>query len=108
MRLALLIAAYALGMAGANLLLRFTSRAEGLSWWLWFAAANATGFVCVAVLPHALKLAPSNIVYALSIGIGFCLLQITAWLLFRENLTAWQWGGVGLIALGVVLLQLKS
>lgn len=108
MKLALLVAAYAVGMAGANILLRYTSQAQGWPWWLWFAAANITGFVCVVVLPHALRLAPSNIVYALTIGIGFCLLQLTAWALFRENLSPWQWAGVLFVALGIILLQIKS
>ncbi|MDX6766893.1 MAG: hypothetical protein SFU85_08890 [Candidatus Methylacidiphilales bacterium] len=108
MKLGLMIACYAAGMAGANLLLRYTSMAHGWAWWAWFAAANATGFICVVVMPHALKLGSSNVVYALALGGGFCLLQLSAWWLFREPLSAWQWAGVGFVALGLVFLQIKA
>jgi hypothetical protein len=57
MKLALLVTAYALGMAGTNLLLKMASAATGWAWRGWFAAANAVGFSCVVVMPLALQLA---------------------------------------------------
>jgi multidrug transporter EmrE-like cation transporter len=108
MKLAALVIAYALGMAGTNLLLKLAAEASGTRWWLWFVLANTVGFTCVVVMPFALKLAPSNIVYALCIGLGFTLLQIIAWVIFREPLSAAQWAGVACVAAGLVLLQMKG
>jgi len=107
MKLALLILAYALGMAGANLCLKMNAGSTGWQAWAWFIAANATGFTCVVVLPFALKLAPSNLVYAWAIGLGFLLLQLGAWLVFREPLSPVQWSGVVLFGVATVLLQWK-
>jgi len=107
MKLLLYTLIYALCMAGANLLLKFASQTQGLRWWIFFALANATGFGCVVILPYALKLAPSNIVYALAVGSGFCLLQISAALFFREPLSLWQWIGVVGMAVSLILLQIR-
>lgn len=107
MKLAFLVTAYALGMAGSNLLLKMASAASGAMWWIWFAAANAVGFSCVVIMPFALKLAPAPLVYALSIGLGFTALQIAAWVVFREALGPAQWAGVACVGLGLVLLQCK-
>jgi multidrug transporter EmrE-like cation transporter len=107
MKLALLVTAYALGMAGTNLLLKMASTATGWAWWGWFAAANAVGFSCVVVMPFALQLAPAPLVYALCIGLGFTALQIGAWAIFREPIAPAQWAGVACVALGLVLLQCK-
>ena len=103
----LLVFIYAVAMAGANILLKFASQSTGLQWWIYFALANATGFSCVVVLPFALKLGNPNLVYALAIGGGFTLVQISSCLLFREPLSQCQWSGVALVALGLILLQIK-
>lgn len=108
MRLAVLVFLYSAAMAGTNLLLKAAALHTGWRWWALFAAANAVGFTCVVVMPFALRLAPSNLVYALCIGGGFCLLQLAAWLLFREALSPWQWTGVACVALGIVLLQWRG
>lgn len=105
MKLALLVAAYALGMAGTNLLLKMASQEAGWKWWAWFAAANAVGFSCVVVMPFALKLASAPLVYAWCIGLGFTALQVGAWVVFREPLAPAQWAGVACVGLGLVLLQ---
>jgi multidrug transporter EmrE-like cation transporter len=108
MKLALILLGYACSMAGANICLNYAALAQSRAgWWTWFIAANAVGFLCVVSLPHALKLAPPNIVYALAIGGGYLLLQIAAFLLFREPLSAWQWAGIALIGVGTLFLQLK-
>jgi multidrug transporter EmrE-like cation transporter len=107
MMLWFLIAAYACSMAGANLCLKYAAMAHGTAAWAWFAAANVVGFLCVASLPFALKLAPANVVYALAIGLGYLVLQVAGFLLFREPLSTWQWTGITLVGMGTFLLQLK-
>lgn len=106
-RLALLIGLYAAGMAGANLLLKLVAGQEGWRAWGLFAAANAVGFVCVAVMPFALRLAPAHQVYAWALGLGFCLLQVVAAFWFREALGVWQWVGMGLVGVGLAIMQLR-
>ncbi len=103
-----LILIYALSMTSANIFLKFASQAQGLRWWIFFALANVTGFASVIALPFALKLSNPNLVYALAIGGGFTFLQLASCLLFREALSSWQWGGIALITLGIVLLQIRS
>lgn len=107
MKLYLLISFYAVCMALANLCLKWASQHQGISYWLYFGAANIIGFASVIALPFALKLGPSQVVYACSIGGGFCLLQLTAFWIFKEPLTSIQWAGVVLVTLGMILLQWK-
>lgn len=107
MKLTLLIASYALCMTMNNLFFKWAAMADGWRYWPWFIAGNLAGFLGCVVMPFALKLGPSNMVYALSIGGGFCLLQLSALWIFREPLSPWQWAGVGLIAAGIFLLQFK-
>ena len=102
------IVVYALSMAGANLLMKVASQMEGPRWWIYFGLANLAGFGMVLVLPFALKLANPNLVYALTIGVGFTLLQLSACFFFREALSPWQWGGIGLITLGIIFLQIRG
>jgi len=108
LKLALLIAWYAVAMAGSSVLLRMASQSHGLHWWAYFGAANCVGFSCVVSLPYALKLAPSNLVFALTTGCGFCLLQLALWFFFREPITGWQWAGLAFIFLGILFLQIKA
>jgi len=107
MKLYVLITSYAIGMALANLCLKWASQNTGMKYFVWFAGANLAGFTTVIILPYALKLAPSNVVYAMSIGGGFCLLQLTTFWIFREPLSQIQWVGVFLIMIGIILLQWK-
>lgn len=107
MKLAWLIGAYALGMAGANLLLKLAALQTGWKAWVFFGAANVTGFTCVVVMPFALKLAPAHVVYAWALGLGFCLLQVMTAVCFKEGINGWQWAGMGCVALGLVLMQIR-
>jgi multidrug transporter EmrE-like cation transporter len=108
LKLTLFIVWYAVAMAASSVLLRFASQSHGLHWWGYFAAANVVGFSCVVALPFALKLAPSNLVFALSMGCGFCLVQFALWWFFREPISTWQWVGLVFITLGILFLQIKT
>jgi multidrug transporter EmrE-like cation transporter len=76
-----------------------------MRWWLWFAAGNAAGFGCPVALSFALRGTNANLIYALSYGGGFCLIQLATWWIFREPLSVWQWSGISLIFAGIVLLR---
>ena len=103
------VAGFVVSQTAAALFFKAGAGADlySLRWWLWFAAGNAAGFGCPVALSFALRgaNANANIVYALSYGGGFCLIQLATWYFFREPLSAWQWSGIGLIFAGILLLR---
>jgi multidrug transporter EmrE-like cation transporter len=103
----LMVLWFAAAQAGASLLFKLAGEATGSrAWWL-FAAGNAVGFGCTLSLLWALKGQNPNVIYAACYGGGFVLLQILSWWLFHVSLSPWQWAGVVLIAVGIILLQVK-
>jgi small multidrug resistance pump len=60
----------------------------------------------VTCLTFALKAIPVGVAYAIWSGVGTALISVAGVLLFREVLTPLKVGAVGLIVLGVVLLNL--
>ena len=105
---ALYVAGFVLGQVGASLSFKMAATRDGMPALWWFVAGNIVGFACPVCLTLALKAAHANVVYALCFGISFCLLQIAAWSIFRQPLSTAQWSGVALIAIGIVLLQMRS
>ena len=72
-----------------------------------FIIGNFIGFLCTVFLPLALKNQNPNLIYALCLGGGFCFLQFFSYFLFRVPLSPLQWSGVGCVAFGMILLNLK-
>jgi multidrug transporter EmrE-like cation transporter len=54
-----------------------------------------------------LRQANANLVYAICWGAAFCVLQFATWWLFKEPLSTWQWTGVALVGVGILLLQVR-
>jgi multidrug transporter EmrE-like cation transporter len=76
---------------------------------LWhFILGNMIGALGPVALTFALKRANPNIVYALCFGGAFTLLQVVSWRLFHQPLSAFQWAGIGCVAIGIVLLQMRG
>jgi multidrug transporter EmrE-like cation transporter len=71
----------------------------------YFIAGNGLGFVSTILLTLALKGQNPNIIYAICLGGGFCLLQVTSWFLFKSPLSPVQWAGITLVACGIFCLR---
>lgn len=73
------------------------------------AAAALIGFIIALVLlSKTLQTIPVGIVYALWSGIGIVLITILGVILFKQNLDLPSYIGIGLILVGVVVLQVFS
>lgn len=109
LRTGLLILGYFAAFIGVNLSMKLASHKTGMpAYWWWFIGGNVVGFFCTVFMVQAIKGQNPNLIYALCIGGGFCLLQIASFLLFREALSAWQWTGVALVGAGIICLQIQS
>jgi multidrug transporter EmrE-like cation transporter len=104
----LLIAVYMAAMTAANLFTKFAADATGTRFWVWFVAGNIAGFVCPVTLTLALRHGPPHLIFAAAIAGGFCLLQLVSALIFQTALSPLQSLGIGLIVLGLFLLQWKT
>lgn len=108
-----LVLGYAVSMTASNLCFKMVHTGPGWNWsepgmaWAWFFAGNVAGFFCPILITIALKQDNAQVIYALCLGIGFCLVQLGSFFFFREPLSWIQWSGITLIGLGVFLLQLK-
>lgn len=73
------------------------------------AAAALIGFIIALVLlSKTLQTIPVGIVYAFWSGIGIVLITILGVILFKQNLDLPSYIGIGLILVGVVVLQVFS
>jgi small multidrug resistance pump len=68
-------------------------------------AGYATAFYCMTI---ALRTLPMGIVYAVWSGVGIVLISVLGFLVYRERLDAAAIGGIALICLGVLVIQLFS
>jgi small multidrug resistance pump len=64
--------------------------------------------VCFLALTHALKSIPLGIAYAIWSGVGIALVTLIGWRVFEQQLNAGELAGIGLILIGVVVIQLFS
>jgi len=92
---------------GSMLCFKLVSEKTGNTALKLFLIGNAIGFLCTIFLPLALKNQNPNLIYALCLGGGFCLLQFFSYLFFKTPLSALQWSGIACVALGMILLQIK-
>ena len=106
LKFALLVFGYAISMAGSNLIFKVASEKTGSEWWLWFLLGNVVGFGCPVLITYALREQSPHMVYAFTLGAGFVLVQVAGWFFFHAPITAMQVGGLGLTAVGLVMLQL--
>lgn len=70
----------------------------------WFLGGLAFYGVNVILFAKALERLPVSIAYPVLAGAGFALLTLAAGVLFTERLTLYQYAGVGLILVGIILL----
>jgi multidrug transporter EmrE-like cation transporter len=91
----------------ANAAFRVSARSE--TWrgvMTWQVAGNLAGFVTVVTLTGLLRYVPLSIAFPVTTGLSIIGVQIVAsrWL-FNEPVSAVQWTGALLIALGIFLVQ---
>lgn len=81
---------------------------EGFSHF-WFSLVVVIGygvsFYCLAL---TLKMIPMGVVYAIWSGIGIVLITLVGWFLFKQKLDLPALIGIGLIAAGVVVMNVFS
>lgn len=103
----LFIFGFVISSTGASLLFKVAADTAGWTAFRYFLLGNFAGVWAPVCLMFALKGTNANIVYAVCYGGGFCALQIAAFYLFRQPLSAWQWAGVGVVGIGILLLQIR-
>lgn len=64
--------------------------------------------IAFAALSFALKTIPVGIAYAIWSGVGVVLISLVAWLLMGQQLDRAALGGMALIVMGVVVINLFS
>ncbi|MBG07878.1 MAG: hypothetical protein CME68_03920 [Halobacteriovoraceae bacterium] len=62
----------------------------------------------LSLLTLALKSIPVSIAYAIWSGIGTALIAVIGFTFFQESFSTVKWLGIGLIIIGVVLINLKG
>lgn len=78
---------------------------DGLQRWqpaMLVVAGYVAAFYC---LGQALRHIPIGVAYAIWSGVGIVAVSAIGYVLFQQKLQATHWLGIGLIALGVVVLQ---
>ena len=73
----------------------------------WQVVGNVAGFLSVLALTGILRFIPLHLASAFTVGLGFVAIQFFgAHLVCGEAITASQWLGITLIAVGVVVVSL--
>lgn len=103
----LLVMGFVASSVASSLIFRVASQHSGKMALMYFVLGNMAGIAVPVCLTLALKGSNPNIIYALTIGGAFCVLQLASYFFFREHLSPVQWTGVALVAVGVVLLPFK-
>ncbi len=66
-------------------------------------AIQAVGFVVWVVVVSRVKL---GVAFAISGAFFYVLMAAMTWLLYGERLTPWQWAGIALISIGVLMVSM--
>ncbi len=104
----LLIFGYIVAFAFGNLCFKKAGDRSGF-WWIWFfTLGNTICFLSTFFETWALAGRNPNVIFAACLGGGFCALQLVSFLVFKTPLSTFQWAGIGLISLGIILLQIKA
>lgn len=75
-------------------------------WWYGFVLANAVGAPSILFLKELYKSMPAtpNVVHALQLAGTFSLTQLVFVVFFRSRLQPFQWAGIGVLAIGALLV----
>ncbi|MEZ5405067.1 MAG: hypothetical protein R3F23_02480 [Verrucomicrobiia bacterium] len=101
------VAGFIAAQVGSMICFKYVSENSGKAALKLFLLGNTIGFFCTIFLPLALKNQNPNLIYALCLGGGFCLLQLSSYYFFSVPLSNPQWLGIFCVGLGMILLQIK-
>ncbi|HYM86708.1 MAG TPA: hypothetical protein VET30_08195 [Pseudoxanthomonas sp.] len=68
-------------------------------------AVQGIGFIVWVVVVSRVKL---GVAFAISGGSFYLLMALATWLLYGERLNPWQWSGLALISVGVMMVSLMG
>jgi multidrug transporter EmrE-like cation transporter len=106
--LVICVVGFMITSAWSSVQFKFAAEHSGRTAIWYFILGNIIAAVGPVALTFALKRANPNIVYALCFGGAFTLLQVVSWRVFRQPLSAFQWIGIGCVAAGIFLLQIRN
>ena len=66
-------------------------------------AVQGAGFIVWVVVVSRVKL---GVAFAISGGSFYMLMAAASWLVYGERLNPWQWGGLVMISIGVMMVSL--
>ena len=76
---------------------------------IWQILANTVGILGVVAVSWLYKLIPMHIAYPVVQALLIVSIQVVAArLIFKENITVWQWIGTGLVVLGIFLIATRG
>ncbi len=72
----------------------------------WQIPANFSGLFAVIALTFLMRYVPLRVAIAIQFGLAFvCIQVISASLVFKEKITIYQWFGVVIVFLGILLIS---
>lgn len=83
-------------------------RSNGMSHPAYAALALTAYLLAIWLFSVVMRWIPTGIVYALWSGLGIVLVSLAAWIFFGEAINGWGLAGMGLIALGTVIIQVSA
>lgn len=76
---------------------------------LWPSLIVVIGYITAfGFLSLTLRTIPVGVAYAIWSGVGIIMISLLAWWIHNQNLAATTWLGIGLIVIGVVVVNLSS
>jgi multidrug transporter EmrE-like cation transporter len=99
---------YAFASAGSCVFFKLAAQNAGKTAIWYFVSGNVIGALCPIALTLALRGTSPSIIYALCFGGAFALVQLVTWHLFQEPLSSWQWTGIVMVGLGILMLQIRG
>ncbi|HET7520142.1 MAG TPA: multidrug efflux SMR transporter [Candidatus Limnocylindria bacterium] len=85
-----------------TLALRLSDGFRNFGWVALIVAGYGVSFYAMSI---ALRSIPLGVVYAIWSGVGTAVIVVLGWILFRETLDAVKLAGIGLIVIGVAMLN---
>ncbi len=109
LKVVLLVVAYVAVSCFSNVAYKLSVSGGMRNLLTWQVLANLVGIGGVVTLSWLYKLVPMHIAYPLAQALLIVAIQVVAArLIFKENITLWQWVGTGLIVLGIFLIAVRG
>lgn len=92
----------------SNIGFKLSADSAGWQVFLWWQlVGNLAGFLSVIAFTVLLRLISLHVAWAITAGLGFALVEVVAArFFFQEAITSWQWFGVALITIGILIVSL--